>query len=498
MTLEVKEERVAIDWWALSAACQQELVVKFMAVAVDYAYAFAFYSLPILGHDKEVSMRRSMPVFFFSAGDLQTATASEWRRFGRNQEAFVFSPFLLKEQKGREFYDFPFQFLKPSVSWDSHRGLLRLYPNSDSQLDKDKTLFVMLRAIIEKTVALHSAGISGGTQMQSPTSLHDVNEHLDREDRDQSEPDRSKHALTSFKPSNPLKDLYIADLPPTSRFSSEKRFCAGVSTIVKEIGINKLKKVVLSRAEYSEFTQDMEIATVIARVFIETLRLPQHIETMVALFSSPSAGTWFTVSPELLVSQTQDIFRTVSLAGTQLCQQSNYAKPDLAGVLWSDKDIQEQVMVSRYIVDCFKILRLRSYEETGPETVQRGNLLHLETKFTVDTKKIYGNELVLDMLTLLHPTSAVAGDPFDRALNLLRVLEPHDRGYYSGFLGPLHLQGETVIYVNLRCAELMRTGIIAYAGTGIVKQSVPHLEWKESTYKLHVIKNLFKHALKTI
>ena len=41
-------------------------------------------------------------------------------------------------------------------------------------------------------------------------------------------------------------------------------------------------------------------------------------------------------------------------------------------------------MVSRYIINCFKKIRLREFEEIGPKTVAAGNLLHLRTDFQVD------------------------------------------------------------------------------------------------------------------
>jgi isochorismate synthase len=70
------------------------------------------------------------------------------------------------------------------------------------------------------------------------------------------------------------------------------------------------------------------------------------------------------------------------LAGTQKAQGEN----PLKSAAWTQKEIEEQALVSRYIVDCFKKIRLREYDEHGPKTVLAGNLLHLRSDFKVDMK----------------------------------------------------------------------------------------------------------------
>src|SRR5690606_3226712 len=168
----------------------------------------------------------------------------------------------------------------------------------------------------------------------------------------------------------------------------------------------------------------------------------------VSISAIPSVGIWIGASPEILISVDRNkIFRTAAVAGTQLYNPS----VDLLDVAWTQKEIEEQAMVSRYIVNCFKKIRLREYEEVGPRTARAGNLAHLKSDFIVDMQATGFPQLGTVMLGLLHPTSAVCGVPRQTALDFIMRNENYDRGFYSGYLGPMNMNGETHLYVNIRC-----------------------------------------------
>ena len=213
----------------------------------------------------------------------------------------------------------------------------------------------------------------------------------------------------------------------------------------------------------------------------------KYERAFVSLVSVPGVGTWLGASPEVLAEVTADgLFHTMALAGTQ---------PLLPGLrpqdaIWRQKEIEEQALVSRYIVNCFKQLRLREYQETGPRTTVAGQLLHLRTDFEVDLKNVPApSSLGTDMLRLLHPTSAVGGMPRVAALEFLHRYEGYDRAYYSGFLGPVNVTapGVSRLFVNLRCLQLRADEAILYAGTGLTVDSDPVREWQETEYKMQTV-----------
>ena len=53
----------------------------------------------------------------------------------------------------------------------------------------------------------------------------------------------------------------------------------------------------------------------------------------------------------------------------------------------------------------------------------------------------------------------------------------------GGFLGPVHIQGESSLYVNLRCMQLGENAAHLYVGAGITADSQPQAEWRETELK---------------
>lgn len=116
-----------------------------------------------------------------------------------------------------------------------------------------------------------------------------------------------------------------------------------------------------------------------------------------------------------------------------------------------------------------------------------GNLLHLRTDFRVNMKATGFPQLGSVMLELLHPTSAVCGMPRKEAHDFLQENEGFDRSFYAGFLGPVNIQDETSIYVNLRTASIRGNKAILYAGAGVTEESDPEKEWEETELKCQII-----------
>lgn len=83
------------------------------------------------------------------------------------------------------------------------------------------------------------------------------------------------------------------------------------------------------------------------------------------------------------------------------------------------------------------------------------------------------------VLDELHPTSAVCGMPKHQALEFILAHEGYDRQFYSGFLGPVHMEGRSSLFVNLRCMQLAADYASLYVGGGITAQSDPASESRD-------------------
>lgn len=272
---------------------------------------------------------------------------------------------------------------------------------------------------------------------------------------------------------------------PAAQHSYQKESCftGAVAKAVTAIRSGDMEKVVMSRNCLEQLPQRFSPVAALDAMQQEYPR------AFVSLVSIPGVGTWMGASPEILVSVNENnVFHTVALAGTQPAADAE----SVATAIWRQKEIEEQAMVERYILKCFKTLRLRDYTEVGPRTVIAGNLMHLRTDFRVDLKEVDFPTLASDMLQLLHPTSAVCGLPKEPALRFIKENEGYDRNYYSGFLGPVNSSLGTHLYVNLRCMELLAENAILYAGAGITAASNPEKEWQETQHKMQTMRRILK------
>ena len=274
-----------------------------------------------------------------------------------------------------------------------------------------------------------------------------------------------------------LSPFYYNDIS-SYQITSADDYQEMVKQAVCEINKGHFMKVVPSRNKLVELPRSFHLVELFNQL-CET-----YPEAFISLVTVKNIGTWIGASPEILIKTTADnFFYTSAVAGTQIY---NSGQP-LSEVGWTQKEIEEQAIVSRYIINCFKKIRLREFEEYGPKTYRAGNLTHLKTDFKVDMKATNFPQLGTVMLKLLHPTSAVCGMPKEEALNFLNQYENYDREYYSGFLGPVNIDNETNIYVNIRCMQLLDKKAIVYAGAGVTYDSVPAKEWQETEMKCNTL-----------
>ncbi len=253
-----------------------------------------------------------------------------------------------------------------------------------------------------------------------------------------------------------------------------------VKNAVQDIKEEKFQKTVVSKIKSKKLPDDF-----CPIQYFKTLK-NSYPKAFISLVSCPQFGTWIGASPEILISINKDnILKTIALAGTQA-----YNNQNLSEAIWTQKEIEEQAFVSRYIINCFKKIRLREFEEIGPRTVKAGNLLHLKTEFSIDLTSVKFKNLGSTLINLLHPTSAVCGMPKTESLAFILEHEKHNRKLFCGFLGPINIEQETHIFVNLRCAEVFDSNITFYAGAGITEDSNPQKEWIETDMKCNTLLSL--------
>jgi anthranilate synthase component 1 len=88
-----------------------------------------------------------------------------------------------------------------------------------------------------------------------------------------------------------------------------------------------------------------------------------------------------------------------------------------------------------------------------------------------------------DVLTACFPAGTLSGAPKPRAMEIIEELEPTRRGLYGGAVGYLDFAGDLDAAIAIRTALLRDGRAYVQAGGGIVADSVPEREERESRDK---------------
>ena len=243
----------------------------------------------------------------------------------------------------------------------------------------------------------------------------------------------------------------------------------------------KTGKIVLSRRMTLRNTSKQPWNTV--QLFHEACRRYPH--NYVSLWWTERTGCWLVATPETLIRKADgEKWQTMALAGTMKWEECARLGFDHA---WSQKNKEEQQYVATYIEQ--RLLPYVSRMTTSPTyTSQAADLAHLHTDFTFALKD--GVRLGT-LLQCLHPTPAVCGVPKEMARKAILRYEDSPRKYYAGFSGPIRLNGDSQLYVSLRCMEISADKALLYAGGGLLKDSKEEDEWTETQRKMHTMLSLF-------
>lgn len=252
--------------------------------------------------------------------------------------------------------------------------------------------------------------------------------------------------------------------------TQQQAYMEQVAAIKSSISTGAFQKAVLSRIRVVN-GDHMETIPRLYQAFCR-----KHPNAFVYLFKSDE-HFWLGASPEPLLRLRDGKVSTVSLAGTR-----PFAEKHMNLNRWTAKEVLEQEYVTRYIHDVLRAFGVKDYRVSSPYVKKAGNLLHLRTDFNFDFERLKGR--LWEFVDAMHPTPAVAGQPKEDAIQFIKQLEPHDRDYYTGFLGPVSQQGATDLFVNLRCIKITPSYLSLYVGGGITLESDPAEEWNETRLKV--------------
>lgn len=258
-----------------------------------------------------------------------------------------------------------------------------------------------------------------------------------------------------------------ASPPPMDR----SRYDAILQKAISAIASGHLGKVVLSR------TIDVPVSGIdLPRFFADLMDV--HPKVFVCLLQCPAFGRWMGASPERLVHATRNRIEVDALAGT-MAIGSAVKKVEM----WGAKERDEQEHVTQGVLSSLKDLGISQVNVSGPEVLNSGAVAHLHSTLTAEI----GTVPLMRVVKALHPTAAVCGTPTDAAKDFIRANEGHDRQLYAGYWGPWNFNGETHLFVNIRCLRHFADHVTLFVGGGITAGSDVEHEWQETRHKAETL-----------
>ena len=93
----------------------------------------------------------------------------------------------------------------------------------------------------------------------------------------------------------------------------------------------------------------------------------------------------------------------------------------------------------------------------------------------------------MDVLRATFPAGTLTGAPKVHAMELIDQLEPTKRGLYGGACGYLSYAGDMDVDIAIRTGIVKDGMLYVQAAAGVVADSVPELEWKETEHKARAL-----------
>jgi len=89
----------------------------------------------------------------------------------------------------------------------------------------------------------------------------------------------------------------------------------------------------------------------------------------------------------------------------------------------------------------------------------------------------------MDVLKATFPAGTLSGAPKVHAMEIIDRLEPTKRGIYGGAVGYLSFAGHMDMAIAIRTGVIKDGMLYVQAAAGVVADSVPEMEWKETEHK---------------
>ena len=201
-------------------------------------------------------------------------------------------------------------------------------------------------------------------------------------------------------------------------------------------------------------------------------------------------------SPEMLLRVTNDQVETFPIAGTRKISDDETKNEKLRQELVSDeKELAEHTMlVDLGRNDIGKVCNYGTVRVNKLMEVKQFS--HVQHMVTHVVGKLNKNYDMYDAFKAVFPAGTVSGAPKVRAMEIIDELEPESRGPYAGAVGYFSFNGCCDFAIAIRSIFADDNSGFVQAGAGIVFDSIPDNELKETEHKANAMITALTEASK--
>lgn len=188
-------------------------------------------------------------------------------------------------------------------------------------------------------------------------------------------------------------------------------------------------------------------------------------------------------SPEVMVRLENDVATVRPIAGTRKRGKDEAEDKKMAEeLLASEKERAEHIMlVDLGRNDLGRVCEFGSVKVTEKMVIEKySHVMHIVSNVAGKLQK--GRDAV-DLLMATFPAGTVTGAPKVRAMEIIDELENVKRGPYAGCIGYFGFSGELDTGITIRTIIFKEDKAYIQVGAGIVADSVPAQEYKETINK---------------
>ena len=285
-------------------------------------------------------------------------------------------------------------------------------------------------------------------------------------------------ALQALKnPPRRCADMDEGIPPPVSRhdFPHQEAWIDRVRNALDSFAEGRLKKIVLARKAVYRFDDVLNVFALMRKLHEQT---PNCFHF---LFQLTEGESFIGASPERLYHRQGLEGRSEAVAGTR--PRGGTEKIDHRQgekLLESEKDQREHEFVRESIRRTLEHLSDSVRLDTRARLLKLSRGQHLYSGFEMQLR---AGVTDADLISKLHPTPAVGGEPTQGAMEAMRTWEEFNRGWYAAPVGWMEKDAADFA-VAIRSGLVQGDCLSLFSGAGIVEGSDPDSEWSEIENKI--------------